>query len=124
MSVIVGFGWRSGASSATALALLRTVMGHYAVQKLDMLALPDFKQHDRVAQELTLRCGIGVVWVTKQSMAVVQPLCLTYSASVAQKVGVASVAEACALVAAGAGGRLYGPRMVQGGVTCALAQGV
>ena len=120
----LGGGWCSTASVHSAVALVRAVMAQYGVQNLDTLALPDFKQHDTRAHPLAQHLGITAIWVSRQGMALVQPLCLTHSARVAQKTGLASVAEACALVVAGPGGRLYGPRVAQGGVTCALAQGV
>lgn len=121
---VVGVGWCSTASVHNAIALVRAVMAQHGVQKLDTLALPDFKQHDIFAQALAQHLGMPAMWVSRRAMVLVQPLCLTRSARVAQKTGLASVAEACALTAAGPGGRLYGPRVAQGGVTCALAQGV
>jgi cobalt-precorrin 5A hydrolase len=46
---------------------------------------------------------------------------LTHSARSQALAGVPSVSETAALTAAGAGARLYGPRIVVGPVTCALA---
>ncbi|MBU3887418.1 cobalamin biosynthesis protein [Methylosinus sp. KRF6] len=47
---------------------------------------------------------------------------LTRSLRVEALTGVGSVAEAAALVGAGAGSRLFGPRLASAGVTCAIAR--
>ncbi len=46
---------------------------------------------------------------------------LTRSEAVMARFGVPAIAEAAALAGAGAGGRLLGPRLAEGGATCAVA---
>lgn len=124
MSTVVGLGWSSQATAASALAVVKAVVAHYAVLHIDKIACPDWKNEKNIACFLAQELNVPLVWVSQHELACVQPACLTQSASVRAKTGLGSVAEACALIGAGPQARLYGPRRVLHNVTCALAQGV
>ena len=73
------------------------------------------------AAAMLLSVALQVVF--PDALDAAQPRCRTRSARAQAHVGVASVAEGCALAAAGPEGRLVLARIASGGVTCALAQG-
>ena len=87
----------------------------------DLLALPAFKADEPGPRNAAARLGLQLVLVDRQGLTAAQPRCLTRSARALSAVGLASVAEAAALAAAGADGRLILPRISEGGATCALA---
>jgi cobalt-precorrin 5A hydrolase len=60
--------------------------------------------------------------VTRAALRGAQGRCLTRSDIAREATGFASVAEACALAAAGDAGRLILPRIANARATCALAE--
>lgn len=113
---VAGFGFRRGARVESLLAALDAAGG-----RADLLATVEAKA-DGLA-ELAERLGLPVEPVPADALAAaVVP---TRSAASLAARGTGSVAEASALVAAGPGGRLLGPRAVSpdGQATCAIAEG-
>lgn len=116
---VVGFGFRSGASLAALDALLdRLVEQHGAI---DRLAVAD------TMWPLVARLGgardLAVISVPE--MALPQAVTITLSEYSLKARGTGSVAEAVALIAAGDGAELLGPRLISADrkATAALARG-
>ncbi|MDE7548714.1 cobalamin biosynthesis protein [Acetobacter fabarum] len=121
--IVVGMGWQSAALAEHALELVVQSLRMVGVCAPDYIAVPDFKNADTLPQNVAHRWGAGVLWVTRTQIKQMQAACPTASSTVMRHVGVASVAEACALAGAGDGARLCLSRQVFCGVTCAVAEG-
>jgi len=118
--IVAGIGFSSGASAAEIVALVRraeSLAGHAA----EALAVPDFKEDAACLREAAHVLGLPLRLLDRERLAAVQKYCPTQSKVAAQEVGLASVAEACALAGAGGNSHLLVARLTQGKVTCALA---
>lgn len=123
MITVAGLGWNQTATLEQAVLIVRAAMQTFSIQKISRLAVPDFKKAEW-QEKLAQAFQAELVALPKPVLIQMQPLCLTHSGIVAAATGVASsIAEACALAAAGHRPVLYGARQVLGGVTCALAKG-
>jgi cobalt-precorrin 5A hydrolase len=117
--IVAGFGFRSGVSLAALEDALARAGGAAGVTHLATLA-----EKTGALAPLGRALGLPVVAVPE---AVLQAQdTLTWSGRVQALKGVGSVAEAAALVAAGPGARLRGPRAVSadGTATAAIAEGL
>ncbi|MFT9417435.1 cobalamin biosynthesis protein [Acetobacter sp.] len=121
--IVVGMGWQSAALVDHALELVAQSLRMIGASAPDYIAVPDFKNADTLPRSVARRWGVGVLWITRTQLQQVQSACHTASSTVMRHVGVASVAEACALAGAGGGARLRLTRQVLCGVTCAVAEG-
>ncbi len=121
--IVVGMGWQKAALAEHALELVARSLRTAGGVSPDYIAVPDFKVGDSLPHLVARAWGAGVLWVTHAQLRQMQAACPTGSATVMGHVGVASVAEACALAGAGAGAYLCLPRQVFCGVTCAVAEG-
>lgn len=114
--IIAGFGFRA---EATAQSLKD------AYEKLgggaDAIAVPDDKAGALCFKQLAAALDLPVHKISAEAMQSVETQ--TQAARVIEKRGTGSVAEACALVAAGAEGRLIAARHISEDrmATCALA---
>ena len=117
MTVFAGIGFRDAADLASVLDALDRA----GAADLRRLALPDAKAGHPVLRALTDR-GFALTLIGGEDLA--QTHTLTQSAASLAAHGTGSVAEACALCAAGPGARLLGPRSISGDrrATAALAQ--
>jgi cobalt-precorrin 5A hydrolase len=118
--IVAGIGCRTRVSAEAILALLHEVA---AAGMPDALAVPTFRQDEPGIAAAAASFGLPVLWVDRAALKGEQGRCLTRSARAEAEVGLASVAEAAALSAAGPGSRLLMPRIAGGGVTCAVAEG-
>lgn len=118
---IAGLGFRSAADVASLRDALASAGGAHGVTGLATL---DEKAGAPSLQALADELALPVHCVTLAAMAMVETL--TQSERVAARFNVGSVAEAAALVVAGRGARLLGPRAVSGDgmATAAIAEGV
>lgn len=119
--IVAGFGYGSGAALVDFESLLDDLTANVA-GKVERLAIPSKSEAGPLA-ELSSKLGVERVLIDKAQMRSVAALCATSSARSLQAYGVPSVAEACALAAAGANAKLLVARNVRGKVTCALAEG-
>ncbi len=119
--IIAGLGFRAACTAEDIVALVRRVAAAAGVE-VNRLAAPAFKAEAPALRQAAERLGLELALMSEAALAEVQPLCLTHSQAAQAAVGLASVAEACALAAAGPGARLLGPRTSNGVATCALAQ--
>jgi cobalt-precorrin 5A hydrolase len=108
--IAAGLGFRRGCPADEIVAVLRAAE-RLAGVSADVLAVPAFK-----ADEAALT-GLSLVLINDVAMAAAQSGCVT-----AMRSGLPSVAEACALAAAGEGAVLLLPRIAHARATCALAE--
>ncbi len=118
--VIAGIGCRRHADAHSIVAAVRHACAQ-AGRPADALAAPSFKR-DRGLHEAARLLGLPLILVGTDALRAEQPRCVTPSARAEQATGFASICEASALAAAGAGGRLLLARVVLGAATCALAE--
>jgi len=118
--IVAGLGFRTTCTAEDLVALIERV-GEAAGAQISALAVPDFKAGASALAGAATRLALEVRPVTRDALIAVQPLCPSPSAAALAAVGVASVAEACALAAAGPGARLLAPKTAGGAATCALA---
>ncbi len=119
--VIAGIGCRRNCAAEDIEAALGLACAA-AGRRAGSLAVPDFKAQEPGVRQAAMRLGLTLLVIDAAALIDAQPRCPTRSAAAARAVGVASVAEGCALAACGPGGRLVLPRLVQGGASCALAE--
>jgi cobalt-precorrin 5A hydrolase len=117
--VFAGIGCRRDCAADDILAVVRA-----AGRAVDALAAPAFKAGEAGLHAAADALGVPLIFVEPAALAAVQPLCVTRSAPAERATGVASVAEGCALAAAGPGGRLVLARITGARATCALAEAV
>jgi cobalt-precorrin 5A hydrolase len=120
--IVAGVGCRRGVAGAAIAAMVRRAASVAGCEPV-VVAAAAFKADEAGVAAAASVLGVPVVWVGDEALAAVQGMCVTRSDRVAAAVGVASVAEGCALAAAGDGARLVLARIAADGVTCALAEG-
>ncbi|HTR17028.1 MAG TPA: cobalamin biosynthesis protein [Acetobacteraceae bacterium] len=117
-----GIGCRAFCPAEEIAALIRRVailVGHSP----SCLAIPAGKAEEAGPREAAARLGLELVLISPEALRAAQPGCVTRSARAEAATGFASVAEGCALAAAGAGARLVLPRIASAAATCAIATG-
>jgi cobalt-precorrin 5A hydrolase len=117
--LIAGVGCRRDCPAETIVAVVRFACGDRTVHAL---ACPAWKAAAIGVRTAAERLGIALLAVERDALAAVQDRCVTRSAHAEAAVGIASVAEGCALAAGGAGARLLVPRVTGNGATCAIAE--
>jgi cobalt-precorrin 5A hydrolase len=124
--IVAGIGCRTGVAAGALRQVLddalRLLPSAAPVGAL-ILAVPEFRRDEPGIAEAASALGLPVILVGRAALRGEQGRCLTRSARAEAEVGLASVAEAAALSAAGPGSRLVVPRIVGAGVTCAIAEG-
>jgi cobalt-precorrin 5A hydrolase len=115
----LGLGLRATAS----LGGVQDLFHRLQVTPALALALPAFRQTHPVVRELQA-AGFGITLIPETALRDVATT--TRSPRILDRYGTGSLAEACALVAAGRGAQLLWPRVISadGSVTAALAQSV
>lgn len=123
--MVAGVGFRKGTTAADILAVVRTACAAAGVNVIwiDALATADFKAAETGVREAAETLGVPLIACGRDALDRVSDRVLTRSETVQAAVGVPSVAEAAALVAAGRNARLSGPRITVRNATCALATG-
>ncbi len=114
--IVAGIGCRPGASAVSILAVLRQAENAAGV-RAQALAIPHFRDGEPGLAQAVAALDLKLLAVERDALAAAQDRCVTRSARAEAATGVASVAEGCAIAAAGA---LLWPRIVRDGVTCAL----
>ncbi len=116
--IVAGFGYRNAATAASLRDALRLASGTYRV---DALSAPMDKTQARCLTELAAELNLPVHPIDADALqSVATP---TQAPRVIEKRGTGSVAEACALAAAGAQSQLITTRCISPDrmATCALA---
>jgi cobalt-precorrin 5A hydrolase len=118
--IVAGIGCSSGFLPQDLMALLRRAQTQ-AGCTAQALAAPAFKAREAALHKVAKDLALPLIFIDRPALEQAQPRCRTRSAIVEAAVGLASVAEACALAAAGPESRLLLPRISLGKTTCALA---
>ena len=113
--IVAGVGFRASCTAEELATLVRTTG-----QRATLLAAPARKRGAPALGASGL-LGLPLVLLGDAELAAVQHACITRSAVAARATGHESIAEACALAAAGLGARLVIPRIASAVATCALA---
>lgn len=118
--IVAGIGFSSNASAAEIVTLVRRAE-EAAGRPAGLLAAPDFKADAAVLHEAAQTLRLPLHLLDRAMLKQVQARCPTLSPAAMAHTGLASVAEACALAAAGENSHLLVARLTQGHVTCAIA---
>ncbi len=118
--MIAGIGCRRACPAADIVALVRVAEAQAGV-RVTALAAPAAKREEAGLADAAAQLGLALHWVGDAALAAAQPRCVTRSACAERSLGVAAVAEGCALAAAGAQARLVLPRIASPRATCAIA---
>lgn len=120
--IVAGLGSRRGVPAAAVLAAIRAAAGAHGlpVSRIGRLATGEVKSGESAFAEAALELGLPLEFVATAKIEMQETLSRSLASLV--RTGAGSLAEAAALVSAGAGARLLGPRTVFGPVTCALAE--
>lgn len=117
----IGVGCRTGVDGAAIMALVaRARAGLAAAAPATLFTIADKRGEPGLAAAAAM-LGLDLVFLTPAVMAAVASRVSTPSKASMARFGLPSIAEAAALAGAGPGARLLVPRMVEGGVTCAIA---
>ena len=118
--MIAGIGCRRACPAEDIVALVRQAEAASGAA-VTALAAPAAKADEPGLNAAASLLGIPLLLIEHAALADVQPRCVTRSACAQRTLGVASVAEGCALAAAGEGARLVLARIASARATCALA---
>jgi cobalt-precorrin 5A hydrolase len=120
--IIAGLGYRAGCPADEIVGIIETAQARVGL-RADILAIPAFKPFDSGVHEAATRLGLLLIRVDRPALERVQHLCPTPSHVVSEAVGLASIAEGCALAGAGMDARLLLARIKTACATCAVASG-
>ena len=118
--VVAGIGCRRDCPTEDVLAVVREAC-LASGRPVRALAAPEFKRHEVGLHDAARSLGVPLILVSAADLTAVQPRCVTSSAIAERAIGTGSVAEGCALVAAGRGSQLILRRIAGARATCALA---
>ena len=123
-------GCRRGCPADVIVALARRAISHLppglletCTDDYDGLFTIEAKRNEAGLQQAAQHLGLPLIFLSVEALCAVSADLTIRSARVEEAVGVPAVAEAAALVGAGAGARLIVPRLSDGGATCAIAAG-
>lgn len=121
--VVAGLGYRAMVTGADIVTVVRNAMRTHGVRSISGLAVPGFKPADDTAvHEAAAMLGLALIPIGESALSQAAPHCVSTMKRSAPSVGTKSVAEACAIAAAGEGGALLGPRVLGKTASCALAR--
>jgi len=123
--IAIGIGCRIGCPAEDIVALVRACLIGENRKPIGLFTVTE-KAGEAGLIEAAEMLGLSLTFLDPAQLAEAAPRALTRSARVEALYGLPSIAETAALAGAdlaGAGldARLLGPRIAQGGVTCALA---
>ncbi|POF62367.1 cobalamin biosynthesis protein [Novacetimonas maltaceti] len=118
---VAGIGCGSACDTDDILAALHEASGR-AHCRPGLIAIPDFRADCAALHAAARQAGLPLRVVSHADLLAAQPRCATRSARAMAARGVDSVAEGCALVAAGDTARLLVARIAYRRVTCAIAR--
>jgi cobalt-precorrin 5A hydrolase len=118
--IVAGIGFRKGVSAAEILAALDAALAAHGRgrEQIGRLATSREKSGEAGLVETGRSLGVAVVGVEDATLQA--QTTLTVSEHSLKATGIPSLSEAAALAAVG--GKLLGPRLALGAVTCALAE--
>jgi cobalt-precorrin 5A hydrolase len=119
--IVAGIGCRKDCPVEDVLAVVREAC-LVSGRSVRALAAPEFKRDEAGLHDAAGLLGVPLILVGAGDLVAAQPRCVTRSAIAERAIGTGSVAEGCALAAAGAGSMLILPRIAGARATCALAE--
>ena len=119
--IAAGFGYRRNTNADAIVAAYRAALAAYGIDAADVMATTADKSGEAGLETASRQAGLPLRHFAPEALAAAAERSLTNSAASLAATGLPSLAEAAALAACGAGGRLLGPRIACGPVTCALA---
>lgn len=122
--IAAGIGCRRGTPAPAIIAAIEAALADAGIARgaLAIVATMAAKHDEPGIAAAAATLGARLMLVPPDALARAGERTLTHSPRVAALTGVASVAEAAALAAAGPAARLIGPRLALGPATCALAR--
>lgn len=122
--IVAGIGCRCAASAGQIEHAVRVALAQagLAGRRIGRLATAAHKAEAPAVAHAAQALGAALRLVAHEDLRAAEDRVVTRSAALRAQIGLASVAEAAALVAGGPAARLLGPRIVAGPVTCALAE--
>jgi cobalt-precorrin 5A hydrolase len=118
--IVAGLGCRRLCPAGEIVDLVRAAESRTG-RVVDVLAAPAFKDEEPGLQAAAHSLGLRLVFIDQAALDDVQDRCPTPSQAAHKAIGLASVAEACALACAGPAGILLLPKIASARATCALA---
>jgi len=121
--IVAGIGSRKGVTAAEVLAAIDAALAAHRLTRGDLalLATAELKASEPGLHDAASVLGLELNIVDETALAAAADRTLTYSEASRAIAGTPSVSEASALAASGSDGRLLGPRVALGIVTCAIA---
>lgn len=121
--IVAGIGCQKGATGQQIAAAIRRSLSQYAAAEPDLglILTGVIKGQEAGLREAASQFGVPFMIVDDGRLKSASDKCLTTSQASIDATGLPSLSEAAAIIGAGPGGRLLGPRIVVDGVTCALA---
>lgn len=120
----VGIGCRRGTPVEDIEAAIRMALKELSCEEqIAVIATEGSKAEEPGVREAARRLGVALEAYSPMELQSVIDAVLTVSPAALAHKGTSSVAEAAALLAAGANARLLGPRIAIPTATCALASG-
>jgi cobalt-precorrin 5A hydrolase len=121
--IMAGIGCRRGTSAEEVRAAIDAALSAHDLRPDDIAALaaPQEKAEEAGIHQAARSLDLTVIVISRPQLAQEAGRTLSQSRASIAATGVPSASEAAALAAIGSGGRLLGPRIVVGPVTCALA---
>ena len=123
--IVAGIGCGRETSSEDIVSLIFVALSNFGIaqEKLTAIATETSKADERGIASAARTLSVPVVRCPVADLGRVADQVLTHSLRVQELMGVPSIAEASALVAAGPNARLLGARLAANKVTCAIAIG-
>jgi cobalt-precorrin 5A hydrolase len=121
--IVAGFGYRRGVELAEVERALARALEPLDSPAIGAIAVPARKADEGAIQQVARLWGLRLLLVSQEALEAAGPHTLTRSVHAQRMLNVPSVAEAAAIAGAGRHARLLAPRVIQGPVTCALAEG-
>lgn len=122
--MVAGIGCRRGTPAEEIAAVIALALDRLGLRahSLGALATLAAKADEPGLREAARRLALPLIACSAVDMHAAEPRILTRSAHAAAAMGLPSVAEAAALVAAGRSSRLRLPRVATARATCAIAE--
>jgi cobalt-precorrin 5A hydrolase len=121
--IVAGVGFRRSATADDIERIVRRALDKHGLERVEAIATESGKAAAPAFADAAHRLAVRTVACTLADLGGISHRVLTPSRVVQQKTGVPSIAEASALLAAGANARLLGARLADATVTCAIATG-
>ena len=121
--IAAGIGFRKDCTTADIIAAISLALrqANLTMRDIDLLCTPAFKRPALEVAAVAETLDRPLAFIDLNALERRDAETLSRSSQVASRFGLSSVAETAALAGAGAASRLYGPRLIFGNATCALA---